>query len=222
MQETNYGIEDGKEKVELHRITASDATPEQKADAYNKWAPTYDEHIPMDDNLLWGVVSNKMFSLIKSNYTSGDVPVIVDAGCGTGVPASLLRKLAEKESLPIRLIGYDLHEGMLEQARKKNVFDELHVGDFFGEVPVRNESADYVLCSAVFFEGHCGPEALITILSHLRQGGMGLFSVRIKSFEYRKEEYYKVIEQAGCVVCQSFVAQYWPETKGMYVVVKKQ
>ncbi|KAI0557026.1 methyltransferase [Gracilaria domingensis] len=215
-------IEDFKLKHELHQIVTSYATQEENLNAYNKWASSYEGDLLQEGVPLWDVVSIKMLGLIKRYHKPGDMPVIIDAGCGTGAPASMIRKLAEKESLPIRLIGYDISEGMLEEARKKHVFDELHVGDFFGELPVSKESADYVLCSGVFLEGHCKPEALVPVLGHLRQGGMGLISIRINSFEYRKDEYYKFIEQEGCVVSESFVDQYYPPIKAMYLVVRKQ
>ena len=48
---------------------------------------------------------------------------VLDAGCGTGLCGPLVAPYAR------RLVGVDLSRGMLEQAREKNVYDELVKGE---------------------------------------------------------------------------------------------
>jgi predicted TPR repeat methyltransferase len=48
---------------------------------------------------------------------------ILDLGCGTGLCGEKFRPLAKK------LIGVDLSEKMVEMAKQKNIYDELHVSD---------------------------------------------------------------------------------------------
>jgi predicted TPR repeat methyltransferase len=96
---------------------------------------------------------------------------VLDAGCGTGLCGALVAPYAR------RLVGVDLSERMLDQARARNVYDELlrheltaYLRGFTG--------AFYVIVSAdtlVYF----GPleEVLAAAENALRAGGRVVFTV---------------------------------------------
>lgn len=86
--------------------------------------------------------------LIGKAMASIDLPTdnslnILDAGCGTGLCGPLLRPYAR------RLLGIDLSESMLEQARNRGCYDELRCGDMLVPTQLDQERFDLVVCSDV-------------------------------------------------------------------------
>jgi predicted TPR repeat methyltransferase len=66
---------------------------------------------------------------------------VLDAGCGTGLCAPLLRPHAD------RLVGVDLSSRMLEKARERGGYDALHEGDL-SELPRSFDGAFDVVVAA--------------------------------------------------------------------------
>jgi predicted TPR repeat methyltransferase len=96
---------------------------------------------------------------------------ILDAGCGTGLVGALVRDRAR------RLVGVDLSAEMLERARSKNIYDELHQGDLIAFMRERPQSCDVVTCAATLIHfGDLGP-AFRAAGSALRAGGSFVFTV---------------------------------------------
>jgi predicted TPR repeat methyltransferase len=60
---------------------------------------------------------------VLAELPAGQTQVVLDAGCGTGLCGPLLRSAAR------RLLGVDLSAGMVERARERGVYDELHVAE---------------------------------------------------------------------------------------------
>ena len=56
------------------------------------------------------------------------IDLVVDAGVGTGLVGALFRKYAR------RLIGIDLSPGMVKEAKKKGIYDELIVGGVVDQI----------------------------------------------------------------------------------------
>jgi predicted TPR repeat methyltransferase len=96
---------------------------------------------------------------------------ILDAGCGTGLCAPLIRSFAKN------LTGVDLSAGMLEKARKRGGYDELHeaeLTEFISRAEARYDaiiSAD-TLC--YFGDLHA---VMSAARRALRPGGRIIFSV---------------------------------------------
>lgn len=85
-------------------------------DAYNIWAQYYDSQ---QGNLMLDLDEELFSSLIKNVSTEGKV--IADVGCGTGRHWA---KLYDKK--PLRLIGYDVSDGMLNILKEKFPNAETH------------------------------------------------------------------------------------------------
>ena len=68
----------------------------------------------------------------------------LDLGCGTGLCGPLVRPLVQ------RLSGIDLSPRILDQARAKGVYDELHLGDILQHLAQTAEAHDLVLAADVF------------------------------------------------------------------------
>lgn len=79
-------------------------------------------------------------ALVRLN--AGRADIVIDAGCGTGLVGELLRADAG------RLIGVDMSEPMLAQARQKNVYDELHRGDLVEYLNSHHATCDLIVSAA--------------------------------------------------------------------------
>ena len=95
---------------------------------------------------------------------------MVDAGCGTGLVGELLR--AETR----HLIGVDMSEPMLAQARLKNVYDELHPLDLIEYMNSHPRSCDVVVSAATLI--HFGDLNAVfeAVARCLRTGGLFVFT----------------------------------------------
>ncbi|MBK1837101.1 tetratricopeptide repeat protein [Azospirillum sp. YIM B02556] len=96
---------------------------------------------------------------------------VLDAGCGTGLCAASLRPHAR------RLVGVDLSEGMLERARARALYDELHAAELVGFLSARPGAFDLVMAADVFCYFGILDEALAAACAALRPGGRLAFTV---------------------------------------------
>ena len=67
--------------------------------------------------------------------------VVLDAGCGTGLCAAVLRGYAR------RLVGVDLSAGMVKQAQQRNLYDELVVAELLDFMGRSATGFDLILCT---------------------------------------------------------------------------
>ncbi|MBL0726335.1 class I SAM-dependent methyltransferase [Piscinibacter sp. HJYY11] len=92
----------------------------------------------------------------------------LDLGCGTGLCGPLVRPLVQ------RLVGLDLAPRILEQARARGVYDELHHGEIVQHLATTAEPHDLVLAADVFiYLGDLAP--VFAALSRLMPAG-GVFA----------------------------------------------
>lgn len=102
---------------------------------------------------------------------------ILDAGCGTGLCGPLLRPYAG------RLVGVDLSDGMLKQARLRNVYDSLEAAELVAFMRGASTVWDVIVSAdtLVYF----GPldEVLDATAAALKSGGTLIFTV-----EHEREE----------------------------------
>lgn len=96
---------------------------------------------------------------------------LVDLGCGTGLVGELLRDRTE------RLIGVDVSEPMLAQARQKEIYDQLDRADLQVWLGSHPASSDAIVCAAALI--HFGDlDAVFSgAASCLREGGLFAFTL---------------------------------------------
>jgi predicted TPR repeat methyltransferase len=96
---------------------------------------------------------------------------VLDAGCGTGLCAQLVKPYAR------RLVGVDLSAGMLEKARRKQLYDELVKGELTAYLTTHRDAFDVIVSAdtLVYF----GPleDVAAAAGEALRPGGMFVFTV---------------------------------------------
>jgi len=112
------------------------------------------------------LVANALAELGGENAAS-----VIDLGCGTGLVGELLRASAG------RLIGVDLSEPMLAQARQKNIYDELHCAELLDYLDRHRASCEVITSAATLI--HFGDLDAIFAASRrcLKPGGRFVFTL---------------------------------------------
>jgi len=115
-------------------------------------------------------VPDHLFDLVRRARGAAPAPEIVDIGCGTGLCGSVFRPMAA------RLVGIDLVEEMLVEARKKNVYDELLCGELTQILAGHAAAFDVAVAAGVFI--HIGDLRPVfeSCRAALRPGGVFAFS----------------------------------------------
>jgi predicted TPR repeat methyltransferase len=104
--------------------TSGEQVPERSSDLYvtetfDRFAATFDANLA---NLAYRA-PNIVATALERRLAGHRLDCILDAGCGTGLCGPLLRGHAQC------LVGVDLSPVMLELARGKGVYDELHAAE---------------------------------------------------------------------------------------------
>jgi predicted TPR repeat methyltransferase len=159
----------------LHHLAActGEGVPERAADAYVQYV--FDSFSKSFDSKL-AMLGYRAPALVAEAVTehlgaAGTGMTILDAGCGTGLCAALLKPLAG------RLIGIDLSDGMLEKARTRGLYDELHRAELTAYMQQQDTRYDVVVSAdtLVYFGALAG--AMHAAACALRPGGCLCFTV---------------------------------------------
>jgi predicted TPR repeat methyltransferase len=96
---------------------------------------------------------------------------ILDAGCGTGLLADVIRPVAR------RLVGVDLSPQMIERARSRNSYDELHVSELGEFCRSRPRQYDAIVSADTLVYFGALEEVLDAMARALRLSGHLVFTV---------------------------------------------
>lgn len=96
---------------------------------------------------------------------------VLDLGCGTGLCGSLFAKVKD------RLVGIDLAPGMLKEARRLRVYDELIVGDIVTEMARLASTFDLVIAADTLVYIRDLSPVYAAVNRILRPGGLLIFSI---------------------------------------------
>ena len=101
---------------------------------------------------------------------------ILDLGCGTGLAGDCFKDAARGG----RLVGVDVSPAMIEEARRRGLYDELIVADFEKFLPLPGPSYRLILCAdAIVYFGNLGP-TLAGVAKRLEPDGVFLFTCEAK------------------------------------------
>jgi len=151
---------------------AGEAVPGRADDEYvrtvfDQFAGSFDENLSAIGYRAPKLLADALIQRIGTE-ARGD---ILDAGCGTGLCAPLLRAGAR------RLDGVDLSPGMIERARLRGIYDELAVAELCAFMRSRPACYDVVICAdTLVYFGALG-EAVSAARACLRNGGLLAFSL---------------------------------------------
>ena len=107
---------------------------------------------------------------------AAEASTVLDMGCGTGLVGQYLLERGFKN-----VVGVDASAGMLERAREKNSYTELHEL-FLGSPDTFPENLhnrfDVITASGILAEGHLDNKVFDEMLLALKTGGYAVFATR--------------------------------------------
>jgi SAM-dependent methyltransferase len=159
-------------------------SPNELSDAYDEWSQSYDSDMAEVGYRHPSIA----IGLLARHLPSGSSPIL-DAGAGTGLVGALLGVLNYPQ-----VDALDASQGMLEIARSKNVYRELHHA-FLGEaLPFDTDRYAAAVSTGVFTAGHVGVEGLPELIRVVRPTGLIVLTIKVTVWEESFEAY--LAEQA--------------------------
>jgi len=144
------------------------SSPEDQQAAYDTWADSYERDLCAMGYRLPALATGAFTRFVPS----GTAPIL-DAGCGGGIRAEALALLGYGP-----LIGLDLSTGMLNVARAKGIYSELHQGALGAQMDLPDNSMGAVLCIGTITPNHAPPESFDGLIRAVRPGAPIVFSLR--------------------------------------------
>jgi predicted TPR repeat methyltransferase len=148
-------------------------SPEELARAYQAWSDTYDR-----ETLELGYCLPFAITAWLARYVPVSAGEILDAGCGTGLSAPMLKALGYTH-----ICGLDFSANMLEAARARGGYDELVEAELGKPLPFVDGRFAAFISTGVFTAGHAPASALHELTRILKPGGFAVFTVRDSIFE---------------------------------------
>ena len=140
---------------------------------YDQWAKRYDEDLEED----YGWLGPSLALDACKQYLPTDAGIL-DAGAGTGLVGMMLAEAGFH-----RLTAIDISPGMLEEARSKGVYRELHRMVLGEELDFSDDSFDAVVSIGVLTLGHAPARSLDEIVRVTKPGGFVIFTLRPDLYE---------------------------------------
>ena len=138
------------------------------AERYDQWAKDYDADL--DGGFGWRGPQRAVEFFAR--YVPKNARTL-DAGAGTGLAGQLLARSGYTD-----LVAMDLSEGMLEEARKKNVYREFHQMVMGESLDYATDSFDAIISVGVLTVGHAPASSLDELVRITKPGGHIVFSLR--------------------------------------------
>ena len=141
---------------------------DEVAALYDGWAGTYDLEMAKAGYRHPAIG----LALLSRHLARGPAPIL-DAGAGTGLIGEWLS-----------IMGYptvealDISAGMLDVARKKNVYSAFHQLALGGSLPFADGAYAGIISVGVFTTGHVGAEGLDELVRVCRKGGVIVLTVK--------------------------------------------
>ncbi len=146
---------------------------EELAERYDQWAKDYDADLERDF-AWWGP---EFAASLFAKHVPKDARIL-DAGAGTGLVGVVLARKGYQD-----MVAMDLSEGMLEEARKKNVYSECRRMVMGGKLDFPTDSFDAVISIGVLTLGHAPASSFDELIRITRPGGCIVFSLRPDVYE---------------------------------------
>jgi predicted TPR repeat methyltransferase len=160
--------------IAMHHYAACVGTPPARAsDAYieqvfDNFASSFDAKLAALQYSAPGLVAGVLAEQLGEHADWGTV---ADLGCGTGLVGTLIRPRAS------RLVGVDLSHAMLEQARRRSIYDELDQEELVSFLRSESCSFDVVVAADVLCYFGVLDEVMAAARHALRPGGTIAFTV---------------------------------------------
>ncbi|MCH8350505.1 MAG: class I SAM-dependent methyltransferase [Chloroflexi bacterium] len=138
------------------------------AERYDQWAKDYESDLAQD--FVW--LAPQKAAEAFARYVAEDAQVL-DAGAGTGLVGQILATMGYT-----KLVAMDFSAGMLDEARKKNVYQEFRQMTMGETLGFANGAFDAVVSVGVLTVRHAPASSLDELVRITRAGGHIVFSLR--------------------------------------------
>lgn len=170
--------------IAQHRLAAwfgqEQDVPVRASDAYvtylfDRYAEGFDQHLRQELSYQAPeVVASRIAEIVGAPTADLDV---LDAGCGTGLCAPLLRPYAR------RLVGVDLSPRMLDKARERGGYDELLTAELTAYLEAHSQSYDLIVLADTLVYFGALEAVFAAAATSLRMGGWLAFTVEAATGE---------------------------------------
>ena len=177
---------------------------EELEERYDQWAGEYDKDL--DEVFAWNAPQTGADVLARLVPSSA---AVLDAGAGTGLAGKCLADAGFTN-----LAAMDLSQGMLDEARKKNVYSSFHqmtLGDTLG---FETGQFDAVISIGVFTLGHAPINSFDELVRVTKPGGYIVFSLRVDMVEDGYQDYFDKLTAGGRWKLSEVSDPYQPLPKG--------
>ncbi len=155
---------------------------------YDQWAKDYDKDLEKDFAYRAPRVAAEYF--LKYIPTEAR---ILDVGAGTGLVGKVLSEMGYSD-----LIAMDMSPGMLQEARKKSVYKELHRMVTGEKLDFDSDSFDAVICVGTLTLGHAPASSLNELVRITKPTGHIVYTLRPDIYEKKGfKEIHNELESAG-------------------------
>lgn len=162
---------------------------DELAQAYDAWAGSYD-----NDMAEVGYRHPVVGVGLLARYLPPDSAPVLDAGAGTGLIGEVLGTMGYPQ-----VDGLDASPGMLEVARSKGCYRELHHA-FLGEALTFDDGRyTAAISTGVFTTGHVGVEGLPELFRVVRDGGIIVLTIKGTLWDSDFEPYLTAADNDGVV-----------------------
>ena len=161
---------DAKERVEWIYQTRNN---EQLSVRYDEWAKDYEDDLEKAFN--W--IGPERVTEVFATRVDRDARVL-DIGAGTGMVGVLLAKQGYAN-----ITAIDLSQGMLDEARRKDVYRELKNMVLGEHLDYDDNTFDAGVSCGVFTVGHAPASSFDELVRIIRPGGLLIFSVQTVAYE---------------------------------------
>ena len=135
---------------------------------YDQWSKDYDRDLSTEFEYR----SPRRAAEILVAHVPRDARIL-DAGAGTGLVGEILASMGYR-----RMVAMDLSQGMLEEARKKGVYEDFHQMVMGETLDYDTGSFDAVITVGVLTVGHAPASSLDELVRVTRPNGHIIFSLR--------------------------------------------
>jgi len=157
-------------------------------DRYDQWAKDYDADLDEE----FGYVSPQMAVDLFTRYVHKGARIL-DAGAGTGLVGELLAKQGYRN-----LVAIDLSLGMLEKAREKDAYRELHRMVLGETLEFPTASFDAVISVGVLTLGHAPASSLDELIRVTKPDGYIVYTLRPDVYrDHGFKEKHEALEAEG-------------------------
>ena len=141
---------------------------EELAKRYDEWAKDYDADLETDFDWNGHVRGVEVFTQHVASTAR-----VVDVGCGTGLAAAELAKRGFSA-----IDGFDLSEGMLEEARKTGAYGDLKQAVLGDPLDYPTAAYDAAIATGVFSVGHAPADGWDEVARMVKPGGYFVLTIR--------------------------------------------